>query len=275
MTDKPFFSERTGKAQPARHDLDALRRLFNSVYSEYGKKGSFNRTIGYWDSSYGRVDGSWGNDPGGYVLRKIKRDLWPPTDRQGSGVFRGTYYDPYKAYEEHDVFDLIELLYRDASAAEDRDGLRTDMNTVLKDYQDGFELSAAGDVLRIPPSGLERLVADIPPVVADPAKVADKIAAAKTKFLRGCATLEDRKAAVRDLIDALEFVRTEVEKNVKMKKDESDLFQIANQFGIRHNKADQKTDYDQEIFFDWLFYYYLAAVTACLKLLSKANVSVT
>jgi CRISPR/Cas system CSM-associated protein Csm5 (group 7 of RAMP superfamily) len=53
------------------------------------------------------------------------------------------------------------------------------------------------------------------------------------------------------------------------KKDESDLFKIANEFGIRHPKKNQKQDYDKAIWYNWMFYYYLATIHACLKLIKK------
>jgi hypothetical protein len=47
------------------------------------------------------------------------------------------------------------------------------------------------------------------------------------------------------------------------------LFQVLNGFGIRHHNPQQQTDYDADIFYPWLFYYYLAAVRAGQKLLAK------
>lgn len=42
----------------------------------------------------------------------------------------------------------------------------------------------------------------------------------------------------------------------------SDLFQIANEFGVRHHnqKQKQKTNYDERIWLSWMFYYYLANI---------------
>jgi len=62
---------------------------------------------------------------------------------------------------------------------------------------------------------------------------------------------------VRDLVDVLEFHRAEVKKHLS--KDESDLFNVANNFALRHHRQGQKDDYD-DAWLGWLFYLYLATV---------------
>ena len=56
---------------------------------------------------------------------------------------------------------------------------------------------------------------------------------------------------------------------VLTRKDESDLFELANRFGIRHHNEQQKTDYDRGIWHPWMFYYYLATIHACVALLKR------
>ncbi|HEX3471677.1 MAG TPA: hypothetical protein VHT28_10880, partial [Silvibacterium sp.] len=60
-------------------------------------------------------------------------------------------------------------------------------------------------------------------------------------------------------------------KSVLNSKDETDLFQFANNFGIRHHRKDQKTDYDTSIWLSWMFYYSLATIHACLRLIEKSK----
>jgi len=68
----------------------------------------------------------------------------------------------------------------------------------------------------------------------------------------------------------LEYLRPQL-KEVLTKKDESDLFNIANNFGVRHHNESQKTDYDKPIWYSWMFYYYLATIHASLRLVEKGK----
>jgi hypothetical protein len=90
------------------------------------------------------------------------------------------------------------------------------------------------------------------------------------KFRRRSSTGEDRRDAVRDLADVLEFLREETKK-VLNRDDERDLFNLANNFGIHHHKPGKKTDYDQAIWHSWMFYHYLATIHACVRLIEKAK----
>ena len=66
--------------------------------------------------------------------------------------------------------------------------------------------------------------------------------AAVDKFRRRSSTKDYRRDAVRDLGDVLEPLRKHAK--ARLGSDDSHLFQILNQFGIRHNNETQKTKYD-------------------------------
>ena len=53
-----------------------------------------------------------------------------------------------------------------------------------------------------------------------------------------------------------------------LSKDEGALFQIANQFDIRHRGADQQRDYE-EAYLDWIFWWYLGTVELTDRLLAR------
>jgi hypothetical protein len=98
----------------------------------------------------------------------------------------------------------------------------------------------------------------------DEENVQGRIDAAIQKFRRRNGSLDDKRDAVKALADVLEFLREDVKK-VITNKDENDLFNIANNFGIRHHNDQQKTDYEKAIWYDWMFYHYLATTQAILK----------
>lgn len=44
-----------------------------------------------------------------------------------------------------------------------------------------------------------------------------------------------------------------------LRKDERSLFQIANEFALRHERERERTDYAPD-FLDWVFWWYLATI---------------
>ncbi len=136
-------------------------------------------------------------------------------------------------------------------------------------YKEGYELSADGEILTLPDSGLEALLeASLPSI--DPDDVEARIEAARQKFRRHRSSLDERRDAIRDLADVLEFLRPKI-KGVITSKDENDLFNLANSFGIRHHNEKQKVEYDKAIWYSWMFYYYLATIHAVLRLAAKVK----
>ena len=97
---------------------------------------------------------------------------------------------------------------------------------------------------------------------ATPANAADKdrakVVGAIRTFRLAKATREQRQQAVRDLIDILEFHRPAVRAHLG-KKGEGDLFNIANNFALRHHNSSQSDDYGED-WLTWLFYLYLSTV---------------
>jgi hypothetical protein len=138
---------------------------------------------------------------------------------------------------------------------------------VLALYDKGYELSADGEILTLAEDGLSTLFeAPLPKV--DPDNVAARVVAAQTKFRRYRSSMDERRDAIRDLADVLEYLRPRL-KTVLTKKDEAALFDIANNFGIRHHNAEQRTDYDKPIWFSWIFYFYLATIHAAVRLIER------
>ncbi|MDE1183578.1 hypothetical protein [Paraburkholderia sp.] len=272
-----YYSVRAGK-RPADEGftLSDFKRFFREAFSRLEANGLFQEWFGYDCVDDGGVSGKAGLDPSLYVFRKLRRNGPQP-------VLQGL-----DTYTEDDLFDIIEFLYDHSSEGIEgyhhqsfdcgwhyksfdgrsgREIFRREMNDILVDYGSGFELSHAGEILALPDDEFApMLAAELPH--ADAANIREKVEAAKLKYRRRA--LSERRDAVRDLADILEFLRQEA-KTVLNSKDEADLFNLANNFGIRHHNKDQKTDYDQSIWLSWAFYYYLATIHACVRLIEKAK----
>jgi hypothetical protein len=113
---------------------------------------------------------------------------------------------------------------------------RLKINAVLAHYERRFELSADGEALHSPEAGFEPIFdADIPSADAN---VLSRVNAATLRYGRHGSTLDDRRQAVRALVDVLEYLRPKV-RSLLTSADEKDLFNIANNFGIRHHNDQQ------------------------------------
>jgi hypothetical protein len=85
------------------------------------------------------------------------------------------------------------------------------------------------------------------------------------------ASEHDKRSAVVALAGVLEERRVLLKAEL-ISKDEGALFQIANQFAIRHRRDDQRPNYDPA-FLDWLFWWYLATIDLTDRILERRQVS--
>jgi hypothetical protein len=160
--------------------------------------------------------------------------------------------------------------YIDYDEPAGRAEFREKANGFLCDYAPGYELTEEGNILALADGGLEHILdADIIPF--DEANVDSKVRDAIRKWRnRNLDTTEKRKA-IRELADVFEWLKkTGKLQQVLDRKDESTLFDIANNFAIRHHDPKQKANYDRAIWYSWIFHFYLATYHAVVRLLVKA-----
>ncbi|MFA6224231.1 MAG: hypothetical protein WC647_18175 [Desulfomonilaceae bacterium] len=259
-------------------DLPFTLRIFEDLFRNFESEGYFQEAFGYECVNSGMIRGKLGLDIEAQVVLKLRKtNLWPiiPNCRN---------------YSEDDLFDVIEFLcdcvskpvdgwfddYNDCgyhATKFDSDAgrleFRSRVNPLIRDYGSGFELSEDGEILALPDKGLETLM-DSQFTSHDPENIDTRVAAATRKFRRRHSSASERKDAVRYLADVLEYMRASVQ-TVLTKEDEKALFHIANQFGIRHHNQNQRTDYDQEIWLNWMFYFYLSTIHVAVALLKKSE----
>ena len=272
-----LLSVRTGK-NPGGVSLDlaALLKLFKAQFEQLSDAGYFQQAFGYWCVDSEDVPGSLGMDIGGVMLLELRKEnLWP-------------VLTCCLEYSEDDLFDVVEFLYDNVSKPtegylhsyggcgyhyhsfnreEGRAEFRARINRLLASYEHPYELLQDGELASKADPGLENLLkADLPHT--DPTRIESRVEAAIAKFRRHRSSFEDRRDALRNLADVLEFLRPRV-RAVLASQDEADLFNIANNFGVRHHNEKQKTEYDQAIWLSWMFYYYLATIHAALRLIEK------
>jgi hypothetical protein len=279
MSERQYYSLRTGKNPLQKLDLGTLLAIFKSIYDGFLGKDYFQEAFGYICVDAGDVAGVMGGDIGGFFLRKLRKPgLWPINTQ-------------YQVYSEDDLFDVVELLhdyiskpvegryhsyndcgwhYSTFDRLSGQEEWRRELNEYLKDYGDRYELTKDGEIILLGPKGMDSLLeAELPEY--DMRNVNDRVDAAIQQFRRSRSSLIERRDAIRNLGDVLEYLRPKV-KSV-LTKDEDDLFNILNNFGIRHHNERQKTDYEERVFLSWLFYHYLAAIHASMRLIAEREKS--
>ena len=197
-------------------------------------------------------------------------------------------------YQEDDLFDLIEFLNKYVSLPyfKSEDGSRI-IPSFAKAYcnrghywhPENFDKEEGQDLFRIKineildhyslskPYQLRdgaifiKAEAGLNNIIDAPLKTNNKTIKSKVdhsikKYLGRNSTVADRVDAVRNLFDILEDLKPQT-KNLPFSKDESDLFNIANNFSIRHHNKKQQNEYDP-IWLSWMFYNCLSFIHVIL-----------
>lgn len=279
MTRRAYYSSRIGQnPEGSNYTLSILKRLFLAIYKDFIIQERFQELLGKGCVDDPESYGLAGPDVEMFFMRKLRKEsLWPIPDR-------------LEHYSEADLFDVIELLHDYVSVGTEgwmhsyagcgmhysrfdrssgQSEFRTAINDILADYSTGYELSSQGEIIHLPEAGFEHL-SQAPIPHPDYRNVGSLIDAAVLKYRRRASTIEDRRSAVLDLIHVLEFLRPQV-KEYFATKDEADLFNIANNFGLRHHNDRQRNDYDPNIWTSWMFYFYLATAHTAVRLIERGR----
>ncbi|MGM0826572.1 MAG: hypothetical protein ACQEUY_17885 [Pseudomonadota bacterium] len=274
-----YYSVRTGRNKNTEgFEFPEFLDLFVRSFKKFKEDGYFDEYLGWACVDIGPVSGKVSDVELDILLKLRKQGIWPIESNLPDLV-------------EDDVFDLIEYLYQNASKpidgnyhdfascgmhwetfnkSEGETEFAQSMNELLALYKGSFELSPKGEILHKPEKGFEPIFeADIP---SNDDNIKSRVSSAVLRYRRHGSTIDDRRQAVRDLADVLEYLRPKV-KFVITKQDEKDLFNLANNFGIRHHNDQQKTGYDAALWLSWMFYYYLATIHVLLRKLGHESLN--
>ena len=259
-----IYSLRSGKNKNLKgFPLDEFKELFEKVFDKFKRDCYFDEHLYYKHSEDTKLE---------ILLKTRKKNLWPIEDH-------------ISLYNEDDLFDIMEFLYTNVSKPVEGDYDNYDnwqwetfnkiegqneyvekINEVLCLYEKSFEMSEDGVILLKTEKGFDQIFkADIPTNDED---IKNRLESAIRQYRTHRSTIDDRRQAVRDLVDVLEYLRPKV-KSFITKNDEKDLFNIANNFGIRHHNDKQKTDYDASLWLSWMFYFYLSTIHVILRKIQK------
>ena len=194
---------------------------------------------------------SWGDDTF-YGLVEVFHDLISRP--------RHRYYHPFNQCGWH---------YTEFHNGPARELYRWKVNSMLRETGIEYELASEGE-------DLGRLVAVTDDARSSlvhrsldesPVDVAGRVRHAVALYRGRESSIESKRSAILALVGILEERRALITQQLG-KSDGGALFQIANQFNLRHHRSDQLSDYS-EAFLDWIFWWYLATVELSNGLLSS------
>lgn len=255
--------------------------LFSSLVTELFRKDHLQEAFGYYCvDEHDETPGTLGADPAAQLLLETGRENLLPVE------------DQHSSWDQDTLLDAIEVFGALVSSGDpEADGswrhtwnecgwhyagfnrepafseYRSTVNKILARYDKGFCLSRDGLVERLVGGELVELVE--PRAGSVPLEGTDEehVQAALAKFRRR--DLVSRRDAVRDLADVLERLRPHAKEFLG--KDESGLFNIANNYWIRHNDPKQVREYDHDVWWDWVFHLYLSSIRLIQALQARAE----
>jgi hypothetical protein len=264
VSERPLWSERHGGSLPLTQK--GYFKLVERLLERCTRGGLFEEAFAA--VGFGEVGGAPAKyDPDEFFTHRLG-DPW------AAGVLR--YPHRVESHTDGELFDLLELLHREvvssATAApkgwnqtEGQRRFRESLNPILARRDPPLEMDATGTIVQRVAEPFRRLVEQSLPETAPKREVVDRVDDAVSHFRRRDATAGDRRAAVRELADVLEFLREDVKLHLPS-KDERDLFRLANEFALRHNKPTTRRDFEEPTWLAWTFYVYLATIRLTLEL---------
>ena len=269
---KRYWSQRKGIT--AKFDLTMLKKSWLSIFNYFTSLGYYQEYYGYLCVDAGSVDGKAGNDISEFIFRKTRRIITYPFSDLMNNLDEDTFFDLIELF--HDTISFpVEGFYHSYSgcgyhynkfdAEKGQEEYRKNINEILLDYGDGYEINKNGEIQILLTPGLKELTdASVPVKQDENIRITYKLNRAINKYRDRHSDFGDRKEAVRELADILEYLRPTI-KIEMLSKDENELFNIANNFAIRHNRDNQKEDYNL-VWLSWIFYLFLSTIHLCIRL---------
>lgn len=268
---RAYWSRRQG-ITPALTRRQAVD-LYVALLEEFRRKDYLDEWFGFECVDSGDVPGRAGEDRAAFVTRRTFRDdLWP-VEAQSVLWDEAAFLTAVEFFYDHisqgtegyqHSYNGCGMHWSAFDAEPARAEYLQEVNALLSSYGDGFVLLRTGEVVRTDPAGLDSLFAAKLPAEGQPYD--DRVSAAIRKFRARASSVDDRRDAVRDLADVLEYLRPQL-RHVLTKKDDATIFEIANRFAIRHMNPEQLGDYTKPVWLSWMFYFYLATIHAVTRLM--------
>jgi hypothetical protein len=295
--DRAYYSQRSGRGPLANPSIVDLARALTLTVEEMDRRDYLQEWHGFHCVDVGESTGRAAMALADHIEAETGwRYAWPLHDpvvdvAEEMRSLRGEW-DSELQQEEDKLFDLIEYFHGHVSEGikDDAEGsffhsygecgwhygafdpapaqavFRERMNRSLMNYRGGFRINEDGQIEHTADEGLDQLIDAVLPA-KDP-DIARRVASAIALYRNRGRTEEDLRLAVRELVDALEKLRP-VMKAEMLQGDEGALFNIANNFTIRHLRENEKGNYDSAIWHQWMFYVNLSTIHVITRLMNR------
>ena len=296
--DRAYYSQRIGRGPLANPTIQDLARVLKLTVSEMREKDYLQEWHGFECVDAGEVRGRAGVDLSEHIEAETGwRDAWPLPDPLYVLNVEDDVFVPESELDrlvqeaQDKLFDVIEYFHDHVSEGIEDDArsnfhsyngcgwhyksfdpapaqalFRKRMNRTLMNYEGGFRINETGQIEHTADEGFDQLIdARLP--TKDP-DIARRVAGAIALYRNRGRTEKDLRLAVRELFDALEKLRPEVKAEM-LRGDEAALFNIANNFTIRHLNEKQKGNYDSAVWHSWMFYVNLSTIHVIVRLMGR------
>lgn len=295
MTERTYWSNRKGRGPKGNPTLTDLYRTVSLAALEMREREYFQEWYGYECVDAGHVPGRAAVDLATHIEAILGyRNAWPLPDDplelpDEMGHVLPNDLARLQQNAEDRIFDIIEFLHDHVSAGVEEAGhfhsyngcgwhyeqfdpevarelFRSRVNAVLRNYGDRYVLVEHGEIEHDAPEGLAQLLSA--PLRTDDDEIRARIELAVATYRSRSRTAEQQRDAVRNLFDVLEKLRPLVKQEM-LQGDERDLFNIANNFTVRHLNELQRGNYEGAVWFSWLFYVNLATIHLITRIRSR------
>lgn len=252
--------------------LDRLKRLCFSDLDALWARDFFQQAFGYYCVDQDEVGGELANPSAHFYRLTGRENVWP-YDRYGEDYGLDTLIEVIEALHDlvsepvsgrHHTYNDCGWHYDTFDPEAGRQEFRAQLSDTLRLAEPALQIQENGEVVLLHSEELEKLLDAPLPRGAQSDLITTKMADARRLFRSRHSDEGERRRAVRELVDVLEAIRPDVKAHL-LTADERDLFNIANNFAIRHNNDAQKRDYD-ELWLGYLFQRFLADIHLVLRL---------
>lgn len=275
---KKYYIERNGLIKRnLQINIKELLSYFYQIYEYFTQKGYFKCAINGI-----RIESDGNSKQILPPLLSPSAEIFFTTRLQNKKIYPIDEY--YQSYQEETLFAVIEILYdyigdfdfetKNVVQEKPKQEFCEHINNILRFYKTGYYLEPQnGFIMEIPNEALKKQLEYDGSDMED--EIYQQLSVASTMYYRFDSNEEIKKKAINILADILEKVREDVkvvlntEYQINKTKHDALIFDIVNNYNIRHNKDNQKTNYSKEIWYDWMMQYYTSTIITYYKLKKK------